>query len=107
MLDSHGPQEITLGKEQTSMFESILLLAFCLIVGLIAVAVCGYLVASGQFLTLDGLSLALICAAIGGFFVLMVVWSFYTGELKQILEHMRKKPTSSEPSDKSAGEASK
>lgn len=86
------------------MLESLLLLAFCLVVGLISMAVCGYLVVSGQFLTLDGLSLSLICATIGGLFVLMVVWSFYTGELKQILEYRHKKPPSSEPPDKPAGE---
>ena len=85
------------------MLESLLLLAFCLFVGLAMFAVCGYLVVSGQLLTLDGISLALICATIGGLFVLMIVWSFYTGELKQMLEYRRKKPASSEPSDKPTG----
>lgn len=87
------------------MFESVLLLAFCLIVGLIAVAVCAYLLVSGQLLTLDGLVLALTSLTIGGIFVLNVGWSVYTGELKKILEHLRKKPASSTPSNKPAGEA--
>jgi hypothetical protein len=80
------------------MFESILLLAFCLLVGLISLAVVGYLAISGQLFTLDGLVLALTSLTIGGVFVLNVGWSIYTGELKKMLEHIRKKPASSEPS---------
>jgi hypothetical protein len=78
------------------MFETILLLAFCLLVGLIALAVCAYLAVSGLLFTLDGLLLVIICLTIGGICVLNVVWSFYTGELKQVLEHLRKKPASTE-----------
>lgn len=89
------------------MLESLLLLAFCLIAGLIAVAVCGYLLVSGQLFSLDGLLLALISLTMGGIFVLNVGWSVYTGELKQMLEQRNKKSASSEPSDKPAGEASK
>jgi len=79
------------------MFETILLLAFCLLVGLIALAVCVYLAVSGLLFTLDGLLLVLICLTIGGIFVLNVAWSVYTGELKKVLEHLRKKPDQSEP----------
>lgn len=89
------------------MFESLFLLGFCMIVGLAAMAVCGYLAISRLLFTLDGLLLAMICATIGGLFLLMVVWSFYTGELKRILEQTRKKPASSETSDKPAGESSR
>jgi len=89
------------------MFESILLLAFCLLVGLIAVAVCGYLAVSHLLFTLDGLLLAVISLTIGGIFVLNVAWSVYTGELKQLLAQRHKKPASSEPSGKPAGEASR
>lgn len=89
------------------MFESLFLLGFCMIVGLIAVAVCGYLAISHLLFTLDGLLLALICATIGGIFVLNVGWSVYTGELKRILAQTHKKPASSETSDKPAGENSR
>jgi len=87
------------------MLETILLLAFCLIIGLIALAVCAYLAVSGQLFTLDGLLLLIICLTIGGIFVLNVVWSVYTGELKKVLEHLRKKPASSEPTSSPSGES--
>lgn len=87
------------------MLETILLLAFCLIIGLIALAVCAYLAVSGQLFTLDGLLLLIICLTIGGIFVLNVVWSVYTGELKKVLEHLRKKPAQSEPTSSPSGES--
>jgi hypothetical protein len=105
MAEFHDPQSITLGKERTSMLESLLLLAFCLFVGLLAVAVCGYLAVSHLLFTMDGLLLTLISLTIGGIFVLNVGWSVYTGELKQMLEQRHKKPASSEPSGKPTGDA--
>ena len=87
------------------MLETILLLAFCIIMGLIALGVCAYLAVSGLLFTLDGLLLVLICLTIGGIFVLNVAWSIYTGELKKVLEHLRKKPASSEPTSNPTGES--
>lgn len=78
------------------MLETILLLVLCLIAGLIALAVCVYLAMSGLLFSVGGLFLALISLTIGGIFILTVVWSIYTGELKQMLEHSRKKQASSE-----------
>lgn len=80
------------------MFETILLLAFCLLIGLIALAVCVYLAMSGLLFTVGGLFLALISLTIGGLFILNVVWSIYTGELRHVLDHLRKRPASSESS---------
>ena len=80
------------------MLETILLFSFCLLAGLIALGVCAYLAVTGALFTLDGISLALIALTIGGVFVLNVVWSIYSGELRQMLDHLRKKPTSNEPS---------
>jgi hypothetical protein len=80
------------------MLDAILLLAFCLLVGLIALAVCVYLAVSGALFTLDGLSLVLICLSIAGLFLLNVAWSFYTGELKQLLDRPQKPPASGESS---------
>jgi len=88
------------------MLETILLLVFCLIAGLIALAVCVYLAMSGLLFSVGGLFLALISLTIGGIFILNVVWSIYTGELKQMLERMRKKPASSESSGNPPTEAS-
>jgi purine-cytosine permease-like protein len=98
MPDLQEPQGIIPGKERTSMFESILLLAFCLLAGAISVAVVGYLWFIGQLLTLDGVLVALISLTIGGIFMLIAGWSVYSGELKQVLEQIRKKPATTEPS---------
>ncbi|MHB8653091.1 MAG: hypothetical protein ACYDA9_04340 [Terriglobia bacterium] len=89
------------------MFETILLLVFCLIAGLIALAVCVYLAMSGLLFSVGGLFFALISLTIGGIFILNVVWSIYTGELKQMLEHIRKKPAPSEMPGNPPTEASR
>ena len=89
------------------MLETILLLAFCLIAGLIALAVCVYLAMSGLLFSVGGLFFALISLTIGGVFILNVVWSIYTGELKEMLEHSRKKPASGESPGNPPSEASR
>jgi hypothetical protein len=73
------------------MLESLLLFAACLLIGLIALAVCVYLAVTGALFTMDGMVVALIALTIGGVFVLNVVWSVWTGELRQILDRLRKK----------------
>ncbi len=88
------------------MLETLLLFGFCLLVGFLSLAVCAYLVVTGQVLTLDGLVLAIISLTIGGVFVLNVVWSVYTGELRRRLDHVRKKPASAEPPSHPSGQAS-
>ena len=88
------------------MLETLILFGFCFLVGLISLGVFAYLVMTGQILTLDGIALTIISLTIGGVFMLNVVWSAFTGELKKMLEQMRKKPESNEPSDKPPGEIS-
>lgn len=46
MAEVQSTGEITLGKEQTLMLESLLLLAFCLFIGLVSLAICVWLVAA-------------------------------------------------------------
>ena len=84
------------------MIEALILFSFCLLVGLIALGACVYLAISGSLFTLDGLSLALIALSIGGLFMFNVVWSAYTGELRAMLDHVRKKPAASGPSGSSS-----
>lgn len=84
------------------MLESLLLLAFCLFVGLIALGVCVYVAAAGLLFTLDGLLLIIISFTIGGIFMLNVAWSAYAGELRALLSELRGKPASGESSDNAA-----
>ena len=88
------------------MLETLLLFGFCLLVGLLSLAVCVYLAVTGLLFTLDGLVLAIISLTIGGVFVLNVAWSVYTGELRRLLGHVRKKPASVEPPSHPSGQAS-
>jgi hypothetical protein len=83
-------------SEPTSMFETILLLAFCLLIGLASLAVVLWLLVTGRLLTLDGLAFALISLTIGGFFMFNVAWSLRTGELRALLGQLGKKKTESE-----------
>ena len=86
--ESHDAQPSAPGQERKSALGSLALLAFCLLVGLISVAVCVYLALIGQLLTLDGMLLALLSLSIGAIFVANVAWSAYTGELKRLLQQL-------------------
>ncbi len=91
MPETQNPEEMILGKERASMLETILLLAFCLFMGLLSLAVCVWQVVTGRAFTLDGLWLVLISLTIGGFLMFNVVWSIHTGEFQEVLKHLRKK----------------
>jgi hypothetical protein len=106
MPDIQNPQAITLGKEQHFMLETLLLLGFCLLVGLLSLAVCAYLAATHLLFTLDGIVLAIISLTIGGIFVLNVGWSVYTGELKRLMAQGKEKPDSPESSGNPSSQAS-
>ena len=71
------------------MLQSVLLLAFCLFMGLVSLAVCIWVALTGQLFTLDGLLLVAISLTIGGFFMGNVAWSVYTGEAREILNNLR------------------
>lgn len=88
------------------MLETLLLLGFCLLVGLLSVVVCAYLAATHLLFTLDGIVLAIISLSIGGVFVLNVGWSVYSGELKRLMALHEKKPASTEPLGNPSGPAS-
>jgi len=88
------------------MLETLILFGFCLLAGLISLGVFAYLVMTGQILTLDGIALTIISLTIGGVFMLNVVWSVFTGELKRAMEHAKKKPDSAEPPSVPSGQAS-
>jgi hypothetical protein len=70
---------------------------FCLLVGLAAVGVCAWVVATRQLFTLDGLVLVAVSGAIATFFVGNTAWAAYTGELRELLVQMRSKPEAAGP----------
>jgi hypothetical protein len=78
-------------SERSSMLETVILLAFCSLMGLASLAVLLWLAVSGTLLTMDGLVFALISLTVGGFFMFNVAWSFRTGELRALLNQMGQK----------------
>lgn len=72
------------------MLETVILLSFCLLVGLASLGVVVWLAVSGGLFTLDGLAFALISLTLGAFFMFNVAWSFKTGELRALLGALRK-----------------
>jgi len=89
MTSGQSAIEATSVKEQTPILQSVLLLAFCLFMGLLSLAVCIWVALTGQLFTLDGLLLVAISLSVGGLFMGNLAWSVYTGEAKEILNNLR------------------
>lgn len=82
------------------MLETIILLSFCLLVGLASVAVVIWLAASGGLFSIDGLAFALISLTLGAFFIFNVAWSFKRGELRALLGHLSEHHSKAKPKEK-------
>ncbi len=72
------------------MLDSLLLLSFCFLVGLVSLAVCVWVLFSGQMATMDGLLLILLSLLIGGVFMGNFAWSIRKGEFREALNHLQK-----------------
>lgn len=72
------------------MLETLALLLFCLLVGLVALAIIVWLVFTGRILTMDNLLLTVISLAIGGIFSGIFAWSVHSGEFREALRSLRK-----------------
>lgn len=83
------------------MLETILLLAFCCLIGVVALVAALWQLFPLGAITMDKIAFALISLTIGGFFMFNVAWSFRTGELRAILNQMRQKKAL--PEEKSEG----
>lgn len=77
------------------MFETVLLLSFCAIAGLVFLLVVIWLAATGRLLDLDGILLAILSLTLGGLFMANLAWSVHTGEARAVLEYFRSKKSSS------------
>jgi hypothetical protein len=90
--------DAVISKEPRTMLQAILIHAFCLLMGLGALAVCAWVVATGQLLTLDGLLMVALSLTIAAFFVGNTAWAVHTGEIRELLRQLRAKPEGSSPS---------
>lgn len=78
------------------MLQSLVIWSFCLLIGLAALAACGWVAVSGQLLTMDGLLLVAISLTLGGAFVGNFLWSMWRGEVREVLSQLRHKRTGAE-----------
>ncbi len=83
------------------MFETALLLGFCLLAALVCALVVVWQAVAGRLFSLDGLTLALICLTLGGFFSLPVFLSYRKGELVALLRHYFKGSAKAQPKEAS------
>lgn len=79
------------------MLETLLLLLFCALIGLLGLTIVLWLIVTGRILTLDNLLLSLISLTIGGIFGGLFTWSIRSDEFQAALH--RKKPGVSDASD--------
>lgn len=71
------------------MIQAAILLAVCLLIGLIALAICAWVAISGRLFTMDGLLMVAISLTVAAFFVGNFAWSLHTGEVREILNQLR------------------
>lgn len=74
------------------MLQSVSILAFCLFMGLVSLAVCVWVALTGQLFTLDGLLMVATSLTVGSLFMGNFAWSVYTGEAREILNSLRSQP---------------
>ena len=82
------------------MLETLALLLFCLLMGLVSLAIVVWLIVTGRLLSLDNLLLTLISATVGGIFTAILAWSLHDGEVQDALNQLRKRQSPNDPSSK-------
>ena len=82
------------------MLEELVLLAICLLVAVMGLAVVALEAISGRIFSIDGLWLSLISLTLAAVFGGSLAWSFYSGEAQQMLRHFRKGAEPDNASDK-------
>ncbi len=75
------------------MLGSVLILLFCLVTGVLGLAVSAWVVFSGQLLTLDGLMLLFISLLLGGLLTLNFALALRSGEVRELRDRLRRRST--------------
>jgi cytochrome c oxidase subunit IV len=71
------------------MMETFALLIFSLLLGVGSLGVAGWLVATGQFVTFDGLFAVLVCLVLALVFFINCLWSIRSKEFREWIESRR------------------
>ncbi len=82
------------------MLADLVLLALCFLMAASGLAVVAFEVISGRVLSIDGLSLSLICLALVAVFGGNLAWSLYTGEAQHAVRHFRQRHAAVDASSK-------
>lgn len=90
-------------SQKSDLVLTILTHAFCLLIGLAALGVTAWVVATGQLLTLDGLGLVFASMAAASFFAAHTAWAVYAGELRELLGQLWARPKAPTGDDVSDG----
>ena len=85
MTDASSNVTVSSSPERPVKLESLIELAVCLLIGLASLAVVAWLALTGRLAYLDGISLALISLALGGFFLYDVFAAYRGGEVDEML----------------------
>ncbi len=74
------------------MLETVILLSFCFLMGLLSLAIVVWIALSGRMFYLDGLLFAVISLAVGGIFLANFAFSVLRGEFQSALKSLLKSP---------------
>ena len=85
------------------MLQAAVLLAVCLLIGLVALALCAWVVISGRLFSMDGLLMIAISLTVGAFFMGNFAWSVHKGEAREILNRLRSRRKESGVPGESSG----
>jgi ascorbate-specific PTS system EIIC-type component UlaA len=87
------------------MLQAAILLAVCLLIGFIALAICAWVAITGRLFTIDGLLIVAISLAVAAFFVGNFAWSLHTGEVREILNQLCSRESATEANSTGPGKA--
>ncbi len=79
------------------MWETIILLAIYLVLGLLCLAVAGWGVVTGQFLDVDGLFLVLVCLSLAVVFLAAFALAIRRGEFAAVMKGLRRSQAATLP----------
>jgi ABC-type enterobactin transport system permease subunit len=89
-------QVIESPQEKQPVLELALLHGFCVLMGLLSLAILVWFVLIYRDISVGTLTMILIDLSLGGVFMALFAWAVYTGEVKQSLDALLKKPAKGE-----------
>jgi hypothetical protein len=89
-------------QEKPPVLEMALLHGLCLLIGLLSLAILVWFVLIYPGFSVGTLTMILIDLMLGGVFMALFAWAVYSGEVKQVLDALLKRPQKPEPATPAA-----